>query len=142
MYRVLKPGGYAQLIENGPKWVSGPKTAEHVLFLDDFLGSKDMLSRCGIYVADMLRAAGFVDIRSETAVMNLGKSAGEDGVQGTCVLLGAWRGTRDSVMKSGGLGRFTSVEEFDRAMDEIAEEWDNTEGSYSELSVFYARKPL
>ena len=62
----------------------------------------------------MLRTAGFVNTKPETAVMNLVKLAGEAGVQGRCVLLG----TRDSVMKSGGLGRFTSVEELNRAMEE------------------------
>lgn len=142
MYRVLAPGGYAQLIEIGPEWVSGPKTALHVLFLDAFMGKNDMLFRCGVYLADMLKAAGFVDVKSEEVVMNLGKWAGEDGVQGRDMTIGAWKGMRDSVMRAGGSGRFTSAEEFTKALDEVAEEWDNVEGSRTALRVCYGRKPL
>lgn len=142
MFRVLKPGGYTQLIEIGPEWVSGEKTAQHVLFLDEFLGSKGMLMRCGVYIADMLRAAGFTDVKSEGVVMNVGKWAGEDGVQGRDKLIGAWRGMQDSVMRADGWGRFTSAEEFDKTMDELAEEWDNTQGSHTAVRVFCARKPL
>ncbi|KAF8547161.1 S-adenosyl-L-methionine-dependent methyltransferase [Imleria badia] len=130
MYRVLTPGGYAQLIEIGPEWVSGPKTARHFLLLDEFLGNKGMLLRCGVYIADMLKATGFIDVKSEEVVMNLGKWAGEDGAM------------RDSVMRAGGLGQFASAEEFDKAMKEIAEEWDNNEGSHTTVRAFYGRKPL
>lgn len=142
MFRVLAPGGYVQLIEIGPEWVSGSKTAAHVLFMDEFLGDKGMLLRCGVYIADMLKAAGFVDVKSEEVVMNLGKWAGEDGVQGRDATIGAWRGMRDSVMKAGRSRRFASAEEFDKAMDEIAEEWDNVQGSHSTVRAFYGRKPL
>ena len=98
--------------------------------------------RCGVYIADMLKATGFTDVKSEGVVMNLGKWAGEDGVQGRDMLIGAWRGMRDSVMKAGGFGRFASAEEFEKAMDELAEEWDNIEGSHTAVRFFYARKPL
>lgn len=142
MYRVLKPGGYVQLVENGPEWVSGSKTAKHVLFLDEFLGKKGMLFRCGVYIADILRAAGFTDVTSEEVVMKLGKWAGEDGIQGRDVLIGAWRGMRDSWTRVGGLGQFASAGEFDKALDEVAEEWDSIEGSHTAVRVFCARKPL
>ncbi|KAH0826759.1 hypothetical protein J3R83DRAFT_5169 [Lanmaoa asiatica] len=142
MYRVLVPGGYAQLVEIGPEWVSGSKTATHVLFMDEFVGSKGMLFRCGVYIADMLKTAGFTDVKSEEVVMKLGKWAGEDGVEGRDMTIGAWRGIRDSVMRTGQLGRFASAEEFDKAIDEIAEEWDNIEGSHTTVRVVYGRKPL
>ena len=142
MYRVLVPGGYAQLIEIGPEWVSGPKTATHILFLDELLGNKGMLLRCGVYIADMLKAAGFVDVKFEEVAMKLGKWAGEDGVQGRDTTIGAWRGTRDSVMRMDAMGRFASAEEFDKAMDEVSAEWDNVEGSHAAVRVFYGRKPL
>ncbi|KAG9310004.1 S-adenosyl-L-methionine-dependent methyltransferase [Chiua virens] len=142
MYRVLVPGGYAQLIEIGPEWVSGPKTAAHLLFMDEFLANKGMLMRCGVYITDMMKAAGFVDVKCEEVVMNLGTWAGEDGIQGRDALIGAWKGMRDSVMKEGGFGRFTSTEEFDKAMDEIAEEWDHLECSHTAVRAFYGRKPM
>jgi hypothetical protein len=141
MYRVLAPGGYAQLVEIGPEWFSGPKTATHALFIDDLLGQKGMLFRCGVYVIDMLKSAGFVDVKSEDVVMKLGKWAGEDGVQGRDVTIGAWKGMRDATMKAGGLGYFATAEEFDKAVDEVGEEWDSVEGSYTTLKVFYGRKP-
>lgn len=142
MYRVLAPGGYAQLIEIGPEWVSGSKTAAHVLFMDEFFGNKGMLLRCGVYIADMLKAAGFVDVKSEEVAMNLGRWAGEDGIQGRDVTIDAWRGMRDSVMKADRSRQFASAEEFGEAMDDIAKEWDNIEGSHAKVRIFYGRKPL
>ncbi|KAH0826780.1 hypothetical protein J3R83DRAFT_5195 [Lanmaoa asiatica] len=64
------------------------------------------------------------------------------GVEGRDIAMGAWRGMRDSVMKAGGLGRFMLAEEFDKAMDEVAEEWDYIEGSHTALRLVYGRKPL
>ncbi|KAF8437905.1 hypothetical protein L210DRAFT_2293357 [Boletus edulis BED1] len=142
MYRVLVPGGLAQLIEVGPEWISGPKTAKHLLLLDEFFTSKGMLMRCAVYVADMLKAAGFVDVTSEEVVMNMGKWAGEDGVQGKDATIGAWRGMRDPVLRAGGMGHYASAEEFDKTMDEISEEWDSTEGTHTTVRVFYGRKPM
>ncbi|KAG6377298.1 hypothetical protein JVT61DRAFT_15085 [Boletus reticuloceps] len=142
IYRVLVPGGFAQLIEIGPEYPSGPKTARHILFLDEFLASRGMLMRCAVYVADMLKAAGFVDVMSEEVVMNMGKWAGEDGVQGKDATIGAWRGMRDSVMRAGGMGHYASAEEFDKTMDEISEEWDSTEGTHATVRVIYGRKPI
>ncbi|KAF8554950.1 hypothetical protein OG21DRAFT_1508234 [Imleria badia] len=125
-----------------PRVVSGLKTTSHVLFMDAFLGSKGMLLRYGVYIADMVKATGFIDVKSEEVVMNLGKWAGKDGGQGGDVTISAWRGMRDSVMRAGGLGQFASAEEFDKALDDNAEEWDNVEGSHTALRVCYGRKPL
>lgn len=142
MYRVLKPGGYVQLIETGPEWVCGPKTASVVLFLDDFFGKRGMLLRCGVYIADMLKATGFVDVQCEQVVMNLGKWAGEEGMLGRDITIGGLSGMRDPVMKAGGLGRYASFKEFDQNMNEITDEWDNMPGSHTTVRVFCARKPM
>ena len=45
-------------------------------------------------------------------------------------------------MRMGAMGRFASAEEFDKAMDKVSAEWDNVEGSYTAVRVFYGRKPL
>ncbi|KIJ59966.1 hypothetical protein HYDPIDRAFT_99713 [Hydnomerulius pinastri MD-312] len=141
MYRVLAPGGYVQLIETGPEWRSGAKTAKHVLFLDDFLGRKGQMIRCTVYLADILKSAGFVDVSEEEVNMNLGKWAGPDGIEGRDSTIGAWRGMRDAVMKAGGMGYFATGEEFDKAIDGVAEEWDTAEGSHTQIRVVYGRKP-
>ena len=53
-----------------------------------------MLLRCGVYIADMLKAAGFIDVKFEQVAVKLGKWAGEDSVQGRDTTIGAWRGMR------------------------------------------------
>ncbi|KIJ04369.1 hypothetical protein PAXINDRAFT_94790 [Paxillus involutus ATCC 200175] len=141
MYRVLAPGGYAQLIEFCPDYVSGPKTASHVLFLEEFFRRKGLLLRCGAHIADMLENAGFVDVTSEDVVMKLGKCAGQDGVAARNATFGAWKGTKDAVMKVGGMGYFATGEDFDKVLDDLAEEWDLVEGSHTLLKVVYGRKP-
>ncbi|KIJ59953.1 hypothetical protein HYDPIDRAFT_32684 [Hydnomerulius pinastri MD-312] len=141
MYRVLAPGGYVQLIEIGPEWRSGAKTAKHMLFLDDFFGRKGLMMRCTVYLADILKSAGFVDVRAEEVTMNLGKWAGQDGIEGRDYTIGAWRGMRDAVVKAGGMGYFATGEEFDKAMDGVEEEWDTIEGTHTQVRVVYGRKP-
>lgn len=141
-YRVLVPGGSVQLIETGPEWVCGPKTSSLVLFLDEFFEKRGMLLRCGVFIADMLKAAGFVDVKYEQVTMNLGKWAGEEGVLGSQITIGGVSGMRDHVMKENGCGRFASAKEFDQFMNDVTDEWDNLPGSHTLVRVFTARKPL
>ncbi|KAH7888626.1 S-adenosyl-L-methionine-dependent methyltransferase [Phlebopus sp. FC_14] len=142
MYRVLQPGGYAQLIEIGPDFISGPKTATHVSVMERLFDGKGLVFRCCDHIQDVLASAGFIDVRVETAVMRLGKWAGNDGISGRNETIGAWKGMKDAIMRAGGMGKFNSGEEVENAMEEIAEEWDTTEGSYTTLKVFYGQKPV
>ncbi|KAF9232579.1 hypothetical protein BU15DRAFT_81082 [Melanogaster broomeanus] len=141
IYRVLKEGGYAQFVEIDSKWFSGPKTAVHVEFLNNFLETKGLDLQCCDHIPEHMAAAGFVDIHTEEVTVNIGEWAGKLGQEARDASIGALRGMKGPVMKAGGMGYVRSGKEFDRKMDEVAEEWDRTEGSYRKLKLCYGRKP-
>ena len=142
IYRVLKPGGYAQFVEIDSNWYSGPQTAAHIQFLSTFLEAKGLDLQCCKHIPPWMTAAGFVDVRTEEITVKIGKWAGEIGEEARDASIGALRGMKGPVMKAGGMGYVTSAEEFDAKMDAVAEEWDRTEGSHRKLKVFYGMKPL
>ncbi|KAF9232578.1 S-adenosyl-L-methionine-dependent methyltransferase [Melanogaster broomeanus] len=141
IHRVLKEGGYAQFVEIDSRGVSGSKTAAHAKFLSSFLGAKGLDIQCCDRIPELMAAAGFVDIHTEEVFMKVGEWAGQLGREARDASIGAMRGMKGPVMKAGGMGYVTSGEEFDRKMDEIAEEWDRTEGSYRRLKLCYGVKP-
>lgn len=141
IYRVLKPGGYAQFVEIDSNWYSGPKTTAHVEFLSIFLEAKGLDLQCCEHIPEWMTAAGFVDVRTEKIKVKIGKWAGQIGEEARDASIGALRGMKGPVMKAGGMGYVTSSEEFDAKMDAVAEEWDWTEGSYRKLRAFYGIKP-
>ncbi|KIJ10168.1 hypothetical protein PAXINDRAFT_86429 [Paxillus involutus ATCC 200175] len=142
IYRVLKDGGYAQFVEIDSTWFSGPKTAAHVKFLNEFLEAKGLDLQCCDHIPELMATAGFVDIYTEEVIVQIGKWAGQIGQEARDASIGALRGMKGPVMKAGGMGYVASAEEFDKKMDEVADEWDRTEGSYRKLKVCYGMKPL
>ncbi|KAH7887183.1 hypothetical protein F5I97DRAFT_1807411 [Phlebopus sp. FC_14] len=141
IYRVLAQGGYAQFTEIDSNWYSGPKTIAHVAFLNDFLAAKDFDLQCSDHIPELMTAVGFVDVRTEEVVVKIGKWAGTMGEEARDASIGALRGMKGPVMRAGGMGYVNSADEFDRKLDELADEWDRTEGSYRKLKVSYGRKP-
>lgn len=142
IYRVLKPGGYAQFVEIDSDWYSGPKTALHVAFLRTFLEAKGLDLQCCEHIPEWMTGAGFVDVRTEEISVKIGKWAGQIGEEARDASIGALRGMKGPVMKAGTMGYVTSAEEFDAKMDAVAEEWDQTRGSHRKLKVFYGTKPM
>lgn len=142
IYRVLKPGGYAQFVEIDSNWYSGPKTAMHVAFLSTFLEAKGLDLQCCDHIPGWMRAAGFVDVRTEDVTVKLGKWAGQIGEAARDASIGALRGMKGPVMKAGSMGYVTSADEFEAKMDAVAEEWDRTVGSHRKLKAFYGMKPI
>jgi len=142
IYRVLKPGGYAQFVEIDSNWYSGPKTAAHVEFLSTFLEAKGLDLQCCEHIPGWMTAAGFVDVRTEEITVKIGKWAGRIGEEARDASIGALRGMVGPVMKAGGIGYVASAEEFDTKIDAVAEEWDRTEGSHRKLKAFYGMKPV
>ncbi|KIJ59954.1 hypothetical protein HYDPIDRAFT_99653 [Hydnomerulius pinastri MD-312] len=140
IYRVLKDGGYAQFTEIDSNWISGPKTVEYVKFLNDFLEAKNLDLQCCDHIPELMANAGFVDIHTEEVIVKIGKWAGQLGEEARNASIGALRGMKGPVMKAGGMGFARTPEEFDQKMDEVADEWDRTEGSYRKLKVFYGMK--
>ena len=110
--------------------------------MDKFLESKGLDLYCCEHIPGWMTAAGFVDVRVEEITVKIGKWAGRIGEQARDASIGALRGMKGAVIKAGGMGYVTSPEEFEAKVDAVAEEWDQTEGSYRKLKAIYGLKSV
>lgn len=139
MYRVLSFNGWVQLGEVGA-WKAGAITAEHQALVKSLFVAKGLVLDCSTYITNMLLQTGFVNVRIEERSIPLGKWAGEQGVNGANNFIGVFRGMKTPILKAGGLGFVRSEVEFDRLLDAVEREWDETPGAEIRFNIFYAQK--
>lgn len=142
IYRVLKPGGWIQLFEM-KIWTSGPALAKHLELLYRFSNDqgtmwRDITSR----IPDFLQQSGFVDLHQDTRSTPLGAWAGQDGIDGKENLLTIMRGIKTPILKGGGYGIVGSEAEYDELVEEVSGELDDTPGSKTLWTMFWAQKPV
>ncbi|KAF9455049.1 S-adenosyl-L-methionine-dependent methyltransferase [Macrolepiota fuliginosa MF-IS2] len=141
MYRVLKPGGWVQLLELDI-WTSGPALAKHRELLyrhSDRQGTMwRNIAKC---MPDFLKQSGFVNLHQDVRKTPLGVWAGRDGIDARDNVLSLLRGLKTPILKGGGYGVVESESEYDGLVAEIQEEIDHTPGSEAVWSMFWAQKP-
>lgn len=141
LYRVLAPGGWIQLGEVG-EWYAGPKTAHHRRLMRAVFESRELLLDVSKQIPEFLSDAGFVEIHEEKRTMPLGSWQGTYGTDVRNNYSGAFRATKTPTLNAGGFGYVKTEEEFDRLLDEVVQEWDDTEDAGVIFHIFYARKPI
>lgn len=142
IYRVLKPGGWVQLLEM-QGWTSGPALAKHTDLLFEFSDDVGIMYRdIAKRLPDFLEESGFANIHQDPRGTPLGAWAGTDGVDGKEVLMGVLEGLKTPILRKGGYGIIESETEYDALLKEISEELDNTPGSVAKWTMFWAQKPL
>ncbi|KDR74312.1 hypothetical protein GALMADRAFT_71069 [Galerina marginata CBS 339.88] len=139
MHRVLAVDGWLQLGEVGP-WKAGPITAKHQSLVQNLFLAKGLVLDCAAYIPAMLAQAGFANIRIEERSIPLGKWAGDHGVNGAANFIGVFRAMKTPILKAGGLGLVRSEQEFDRLLDQVEREWDQTLGAEIRFYIFSAQK--
>jgi SAM-dependent methyltransferase len=146
IYRVLRPGGWVQIAESSPfhedKYPGKPCTEKLSAMFRRVAESRNLYVDCAYDMPKMLEEAGFVDIRSESRMLLLGKWAGEIGVANATNHVGVLRGFKTPVLEAGGFGYVTSEAEYDELLNGLEKEWDEIPGSEMQFFVFWARKPL
>ncbi|KAJ6579504.1 S-adenosyl-L-methionine-dependent methyltransferase [Mycena vulgaris] len=150
IYRVLRPGGWVQLGES-TAWIEGeypnkPCMEKLVAMYRCLTKSRNLYSDCAEAIPSMLEAAGFVDIRRESQMPQVGKWAGELGVATRINHVAVLRGIKTPILKAGGYGHVTSEEEYDALLEGVEREWDETPtaqnpGTQREFIIVWARKP-
>ncbi|KAI5123164.1 hypothetical protein M0805_000867 [Coniferiporia weirii] len=78
---------------------------------------------------ELLREAGFVDIRIEMRAVPLGAWAGQFGIDVRNDLVGAFQAIKTAAFRSGPFGSLRSEEDYDELMDAMGKELDRTEGA-------------
>ncbi|KAK7018256.1 S-adenosyl-L-methionine-dependent methyltransferase [Favolaschia claudopus] len=147
IYRVMRPGGWVQIGECFA-WIEGEAPDKPCMMkLIDMYWSLIRLRKIWIECAasgllpEMLRAAGFVDVRSEKRDMPIGKWAGDIGVANSITHAGVFRGIKGPILEAGGFGQVTTEAEYDALVEGVMKEWDDIPGTRRPFEIYWARKP-
>jgi len=142
--RVLKPGGWVQIVEpyttiNG---ATGPATKKLVSFMDKMRQHTGIYVECAYHMASMMAEAGFINIKEDSRQTPLGLTGGKLGVDGRDNLTRMYRGMKAGALKAGGFGIIHSEKEFDELVDSVEAEWDRTEGVTFGWLAIVGQKPV
>ncbi|KAF9449393.1 S-adenosyl-L-methionine-dependent methyltransferase [Macrolepiota fuliginosa MF-IS2] len=125
IYRVLKPGGWVQLVEINNSEESGPMLA--------------MFSKWQKYVKE----AGFSDIRLTWHYSPAGKWAGQEGLKGKKNILEFMRAVREQMVKARLEFGFAAGESgFDKLIEDVEQEFDSHYETRTRYVMICGRKPI
>ncbi|KAI5121036.1 hypothetical protein M0805_008612 [Coniferiporia weirii] len=135
MLHALCPGGWVQFTELGI-WRAGLHTERHRLALKDLSDSQSLFLEIVAALPELLREAGFFDIRTEMRAIPLGAWAGQFGIDARNDLFSVFQAIKTAAFRFGRFGSVRSEEDFDELMDAMGKEWDRTEGATMEIHTF------
>lgn len=144
IFRVTKPGGYAELCECTPfKTGCGPHSRRYLDGYRQIVKHFSMDFDIAHRIPGLLLEAGFVDIHAEVKSVKFGPAGGEDGRRIALTQTGVARGIGGPLAMAGGLGVVNSQDEWEALMNEVDKEWESEEGSNAEYPwfIFTAKKP-
>jgi len=108
--------------------------------LEEIMRDKQFLFHCPIQVPAMLQQAGFIDIHSECRMVPLGRSAGQDGIDGSTDLAAIADALKTPILRAAGYGHVHSEEEYDAMVLGAKEEWLSSDAEFPFYAI-YAQKP-
>lgn len=139
IYRVVRPGGWVQLGEYGALQ-GGPFTERHMRMQREVYKLRGLDRDITRDLPALLKASGFTNINEEKRLIPVGVWAGRLGEDGRDMSIAYTRAIRTNVLKE--RGEFAqSEDEYDRTVDSLAKEWDDTKGAGYEFYIFYAQRP-
>ncbi|KAL1695704.1 S-adenosyl-L-methionine-dependent methyltransferase [Schizophyllum commune] len=130
-HRVLKPGGWAQIVELSLAWLQRGPVGRR--FWDVFRAlseARTMLSTCAEDIPQMLQDVGFCNVRNDLVQIEMVGST-PDAIVARQSIIGACRSLKKAIVQEGGLGIVGSGEEYDALLDELDREFETgVNGSY------------
>ncbi|KAJ4476301.1 S-adenosyl-L-methionine-dependent methyltransferase [Lentinula lateritia] len=147
IYRVLKPGGWLELVESHAKirkFAVGPNSKNLALISDRMFESKDFVGDTEVYLPPVMREMGFVDVHCEgrdVPISNSRSVVDDDGLDRVQIWYDLWKGFKGSVLAGGGYGIVSSEEEYESLLLGCKDEWNNSTEAYTSYWTIIARKP-
>ncbi|EJD00066.1 S-adenosyl-L-methionine-dependent methyltransferase [Fomitiporia mediterranea MF3/22] len=145
LYRVLKPGGTAQIVDFTEPFPSGDNlqaVEKMTTLFAEVLRSRGFLTNSAEHIPELMRNVGFTDIRVEIRGAPIGNNWGEIARIGTDNLLMGLRSVGKLAIPEGGFALVKTEEDVDALFDSGRKELDEGEGVSYSFVVILARKPL
>ncbi|EIW83522.1 S-adenosyl-L-methionine-dependent methyltransferase [Coniophora puteana RWD-64-598 SS2] len=146
IYRVLKPGGYVQILEAaGGIFAPEGETDERIEMYNSITAL--MRARRGIgrepymQISGLLEAQGFRGIVMEERRVPLGNGHERIGEGMLQNYKGLYQGYKAPVLEAGGLGLVTSEVEYDELVEGLVARCNERQGVETRWFTFYAQKP-
>jgi len=135
-------GGWVELIEiTGEKFPQvGRHSTKAALLAGEIMRDNHFLLDCPTQISVMLKEAGFMNVRSERRMVPLGRSAGQDGIDGSTNFASAYVALKTPILRAGGYGHVQSEEEYDAMVVGAKEEWLSSDVDFPFYTI-YAQKP-
>ena len=120
----------------------GPHSNKVIGMVANLFRDMQLLSGCSALLPDILRETGFVDIHSELHGMPLGRSAGQDGIDGNRTFAAGMAAFKAPIMRSvdGGNEYVQKEKEFDDLIAGAKEEWLASDAEVMFYTI-YAQRP-
>lgn len=143
LFRVLKPGGWLELVEVDAEnydFGVGPHSKKLHSLIRRFLNEKEVVCDLGVYLPDLLRGVGFLDIHCERRTVPIRHSIG-DGIEYSQEYYNLWVAMKGPILAGHGYGIIETAEEFDTMMEGSLAEWQNSQDAWVSYYSIMARKP-
>ncbi|KAB5593271.1 S-adenosyl-L-methionine-dependent methyltransferase [Ceratobasidium theobromae] len=143
LYRVTKPGGYIQLLDGNLSRARnvGPANKVQNAMLAELCRRRGLMLNVTDHLADMVRAAGFKDVKEDGRNIVMSSRNGKMGRDAWMNQYLAFKGLKTPMLKAGGLNLVQTEGEFDQMIEDMGREWEEKGGECGYV-VICARKPL
>ncbi|QRV96550.1 methyltransferase domain protein [Ceratobasidium sp. AG-Ba] len=143
LYRVTKPGGHIQLLDGNLSRARnvGPANRIQNGMLAELCRRRGLVLNVTDQLADMVRAAGFVNVKEDARNIVMSSRNGQIGLDAWTNQYLAFKGLKTPMLNAGGLGYVQSEVEFDQMIEDMGREWEEKGGECGYV-VVCARKPL
>ncbi|KAF5313833.1 hypothetical protein D9619_013010 [Psilocybe cf. subviscida] len=123
IFRVTKPGGFAELCKCNPlKTSCGPRSEKYLGGYRQLTKHHNIDFEIAQRMPDLLLEAGFVNIHAEVKIVKFGPAGGEDGRSIGLNLAGVARGLGGPLAMAACLGVVNSQSEWEAFIDDVEKE--------------------
>ncbi|EIW74917.1 S-adenosyl-L-methionine-dependent methyltransferase [Coniophora puteana RWD-64-598 SS2] len=145
-FRVLKPGGYVQLLELDARLhqvlALGPRSRRLEEVANAIWHERGMLTDPASVLPDVLTECGFENVVIETRDVPVNRRSGAMGALHLYNISQAYREMGEAIVRAGGYGIVSSLREFTDLVVAAREEWAENEAAVATFVMVYGRKPL
>ncbi|KAF9072814.1 hypothetical protein BDP27DRAFT_1490791, partial [Rhodocollybia butyracea] len=143
LFEALIPGGWVELVEIEAKvlaYGSGHCSQRLVSLITSLYKERGIIGDVGVYLPNLLKEVGFIDIHCETRRVPIRRSLNNDGLNRSKHWYDLWMGMKTPILAGGGYGIVKTEVEFDQLLQGCLNEWDESDDANTTYYTIMARK--